>query len=95
MSDYRQKLLVLYLGNSSPNSDVIGWSLYDGASNEVFEASGEAKTPPYKTCLEAMRDGWRVIQFPALQNAVKGSEFDLGFLEFEFILEKWESKNGK
>lgn len=94
MSDFRQKLLVLYLGNSSPNSDVIGWSLYDGSSNETFEATGKNE-PPYKTCLEAMRDGWRVIQFPTLQNATKGSEFDLGYLEFEFILEKWESKNGK
>jgi len=41
-----------------------------------------------------MRDGWRVIRFPVLQNATKGSEFDLGYLEYEFILEKWEAKNG-
>ena len=94
MSDFRQKILILYLGNSSLQSVVVGWSFYDGSSNEVFEATGE-KVAPYNTCLAAMRDGWRVIQFPTLQNAKKGSEFDLGYLEFEFILEKWESKNGK
>lgn len=90
MSGFRQKLLVLYLGNSSPQSEVIGWSLYDGASTETFEAAN-TKEAPYKSCLEAMRDGWRVIRFPVLQNVTKGSEFDLGYLEFEFILEKWEA----
>jgi hypothetical protein len=93
MSGFRQKLLVLYLGSSTPQSEVIGWSLYDGSSNEVFEATN-TKAPPYVTCLDAMRDGWRVIRFPVLQNVVKGSEFDLGYLEHEFILEKWEAKNG-
>ena len=28
----RQKLLFLYLGNSSLESEVVGWSLYDGTT---------------------------------------------------------------
>ncbi len=92
MTEYRQKLLVLYLANSTPNAAVIGWSEYDGSTDQVFEACGE-KPAPYRSALEAMRDGWRIIQFPVLNNPSIGREFDNGYLEFEFILEKWEAKN--
>lgn len=93
MNDYRQKLLVLYLSNSTPSAEVIGWSSYDGSSKESFEAVGLTIQRPYSTCLDAMRDGWRVIRFPPLQNVTKGSEFDQGYLEYEFVLEKWEKQN--
>ena len=36
-SNYRQKLLILYLGNASLNSDVGGWSLYDGTTDEELD----------------------------------------------------------
>ena len=36
-SNYRQKLLILYLGNASLNSDVVGWSLYDGTTDEDLD----------------------------------------------------------
>ena len=62
----RQKLLVLYAANSSPDTEVVAWSLYDGTSDETYEATGEA-VPPYATVLDAMRDGWRVIKYPDLR----------------------------
>lgn len=88
MDNFRQKLLVLYLGNSTPDSHVIGWSIYDGTGEETFEATGNSE-PPYKTGLCAMKDGWRLIKFPELKSPVKGQEFDLGYLEHEFVFEKW------
>ena len=59
MERLRQKLLVLYAANSSPDTEVVAWSLYDGTSDQTYEATGEA-VPRYATVLDAMRDGWRV-----------------------------------
>jgi hypothetical protein len=38
--------------------------------------------------LAAMRDGWRVIQLPALSPAAPGTEHATAFLKYEFVLEK-------
>ncbi|MGA1196632.1 MAG: hypothetical protein ACO36I_09065 [Candidatus Latescibacterota bacterium] len=90
----RQKLLYLYLGNSNLEAAVIGWSLYDGTTKENFEAAGEAQEPPYKSVLDAMRDGWRVIQSPTLKAPQVGREYQVDYLDFEFVLEKMEAING-
>ncbi len=88
----RQKLLVLYTGNSSPDNEVIAWSLFDGTSRETYEATGAAEAP-YNTVLDAMRDGWRVIKYPDLRPPNPGQEYDLSYLEFEFVLEKLEESH--
>lgn len=90
----RQKLLFLYLGNSSPESEVVAWSLYDGTTDEMFEATGEHAEPPYASVLDAMRDGWRVIQVPTLKTPQVGREYENDYLDFEFVLEKMEAVNG-
>lgn len=81
----RQQLLVLYSGNSSPTSKVVGFSLYDGSQLEEPFVPIDAPIP-YPTVLDAMRDGWRVINYPALQARLNPMETD--YLEFEFVLEK-------
>ena len=40
--------------------------------------------------VEAMRDGWRVIQFPQQFPAYPDMEYNTSFLKFEYILEKLE-----
>jgi hypothetical protein len=40
--------------------------------------------------IEAMKDGWRVIQFPQLTPAYPGMELTTSYLRFEYILEKLE-----
>lgn len=86
----RQKLLVLYLGNSTLESGVIAWSFYDGTGQEKYNASGDT-TPPYPSGLAAMLDGWRVISYPALRRAYPGQEYELAHLPFEFVFEKLEN----
>ena len=71
----KQKLLVLYAANSSPDSPVGAWSLFDGTGREKHMA-GDADEPPYSSVLAAMRDGWRVIQLPQLRPAAPGAEHD-------------------
>jgi len=83
----RQQLLVLYAATSSPESPVGAWSFFDG-TGRTANMAGDGAAPPYPSVLAAMRDGWRVIQMPALQPAVPGAEHDTAFLKYEFVLEK-------
>ena len=83
----RQQLLVLYSATSSPESEVGAWSLFDGTGRQSRMA-GDSDKPPYPSVLAAMRDGWRVIQLPALSPAAPGTEHATAFLKYEFVLEK-------
>ena len=83
----KQKLLILYAANSSLDSPVGAWSLFDGTGHEKHMA-GDADKPPYASVVAAMRDGWRVIQMPQLREAPRGEEHATGFLPYEFVLEK-------
>ena len=91
----KQKLLVLYLSGSSPDSNVIGWSLYDGTTNDNYNKQ-EDNEPPYKSGLDAMRDGWRVIKYPTLKEYEVGNIHETKYLNYELVLEKFdEIKNNE
>ena len=49
---------------------------------------GDSNTPPYRTGLEAMQDGWRVIQFPQLIPPYPGMEYTTSYFKFEYVFEK-------
>ncbi|MCB0064889.1 MAG: hypothetical protein KDE19_22345 [Caldilineaceae bacterium] len=87
MSQRRQKVLVLYLSNSALDSQVKGWSLYDGTGKTRY-TTGDSDTPPYATGLEALQDGWRVIQFPQLIPPYPNMEYTTSFQMYEFIFEQ-------
>jgi hypothetical protein len=87
VSNTRQQVLVLYLSTSSLASNVVGWSLFDGASSEVEEAGGMS-LPPYATGLEALRDGWRLFQASQLLPPPVGAEYATSFQQFEFFFER-------
>lgn len=89
MAKLRQKVLILYLGNSALDSRVKGWTMYDGTGQE-HHTTGDSATPPYKTGVDALRDGWRVIQFPQLLPPYPGMEYTTSFQMYEFIFEKLE-----
>ncbi len=81
----RQDLLYLQTGSSSLGSPVLGMALVrDGA---IVDPPDDPSDWPYQTPLEAVRDGWRVIQFPNL--ALMMDETRTYGLGCEFILEKW------
>ncbi len=89
MGQLRQKILVLYLASSALDDAVRAWAVYDGTGKEAH-TTGDSDTPPYKTGLDALKDGWRVIQFPQLIPPYPGLEFTTSFQKNEFILEKLE-----
>lgn len=86
-TNLRQKVLVLYLSTSALDSNVRGWSMYDG-TGEVSHTTGDSLEPPYKTGLDALKDGWRVLQFPQLNPPYPGEEYSTSFMKYEFIFEQ-------
>ncbi|MCC6455812.1 MAG: hypothetical protein IT328_12750 [Caldilineaceae bacterium] len=89
MSNVRQKVMLLYLSDSALDSAVKGWTLYDGTGKEQH-TTGDSDTPPYATGLDALLDGWRVIQFPQLIPPYPGMEYTTSFQMYEFIFEQLE-----
>ena len=80
-SDFRQNLLYIQTGNTALTSNIHGMSmLVDG---EIIEPELPFM---YQTPLEAIQDGWRIIQFPNTSLMMDESRtYGLGC---EFILEK-------
>jgi hypothetical protein len=82
-----QQLLFLAVANPNPTSPVVAWSHFDG-SGQTHAMAGDSDSPPYETVLDAMRDGWRVLQAPQLMPAGPGQEHETAFLKFEYVLER-------
>ena len=81
----RQELLYLQTPGTSLGSAVHGMSIVrDG---EIHEGPPNPEDWPYQSPLEAIGDGWRVIQFPNL--ALMMDESRTYGLGCEFILERW------
>jgi len=87
----RQKILVLYLSSSSLEARVVAWSLYDG-TGEYLHMPGDTEEAPYQTGIEALKDGWRLIQASPLIQHMEGDEFKTGYFKYEFFFEKIISK---
>ena len=83
----RQKVLVLYLADSSLESNVIAWARYDG-TGETLHMSGDSDEPPYPTGLDALLDGWRLFQMSPIRPEQSGEEFTTSYLKYEFAFEK-------
>jgi len=83
----RQQLLLLCAATPNLLSPIVAWSMYDG-TGRTTNMAGDADRPPYDSVLSAMKDGWRVLQVPALAAPAPGREHETGFLRFEYVLEK-------
>ena len=90
----RQQVLFLYLQSSALDSQVVAWSSYDGTSEGPTPPVESRPTAPYRTGVDALRDGWRVIQFPQLIPPYPNMEYTTSFQMYEFIFEKLEEVNG-
>jgi hypothetical protein len=86
----RQQLLFMCLSHPEPDSVTVAWALYDGAlpKNMPQQGTGSESEPPYRSVLDAMRDGWKVIQVPQLPIFVHGHENETGHLPYEYVLER-------
>ncbi len=95
MSVTRQQVLFLYLASSALDDRVVAWSEYDGAADGPTPPVEARPDPPYKTGVDALRDGWRLIQSSQLQPAAPGAERATSFLKHEFVFEKLVDVSGE
>lgn len=93
MAQVRQKILVLYAHSPDLKSATVAWSIYDGTGRQDH-TSGDSEAPPYSSVFEAMKDGWRVVQFPQQFPAYPGMEYSTAYLKYEYILEQLEEVDG-
>jgi hypothetical protein len=84
----RQQVLVLYLATSALDTPVVGWSFYDGAASGPTPPVEDRPTPPYATGVDALRDGWRLIQMSSLVPPDPDTERQVSYLKHEFVFEK-------
>ena len=81
----RQKVLYLYSKSTNMRSPVASWALYD--PTEPDEPKLPLQDVPYQRVIDALADGWRIVQYPIPQ-LYRFSEIDNDYLGVEFILEK-------
>ena len=81
----KQKILFLYSKSTNLRSPLGAWALYDPTVPD--EPLLPSQEPPYASVLDAVRDGWRIVQFPRPE-LYNFSDVENAYLSFEFILEK-------
>ena len=86
LNSEKQLLLYLYSKSTNLRSPLGGWALYDATAPE--EPILPSQDVPYTSVLDAVRDGWRIVQFPRPE-LYNFSDVDNAYLAFEFILEKF------
>ena len=71
----------------------VAWALYDGArpAGDQQMQAGDQAEPPYSSVVDAMHDGWRVLQLPHLPTYPRGAEHETGPLPWEYVLERFVS----
>ena len=89
MGAQRQKVLILYLASSALDTPVVAWSIYDG-TGKTRPMAADSDEPPYKSGLDAMKDGWRLIQLSQLIPPYPGEEFTVSYQRYECVFEKLE-----
>ena len=82
----RQQILHLWANGSALDSGTIGWAFHDGTDDRG--PSLPDATPPYATGLDALRDGWMLLQSSQLAAPFPGNEHLNGYLEYEFVFER-------
>ena len=84
----RQQVLQLYTTNSSFGSHVVAWAFHDGTDGEGPGLPDRGESAPYITGLDALRDGWRLLQMSQLLPPREGEQHTVSYLPFEFLLER-------
>ena len=85
LTEPRQMVLYLYSKSTSMRSAIASWALYD--PTVPYEPTLPSQDAPYDSVIEAVNDGWRIVQFPRAE-LYQFSDIDSAYLGYEFILEK-------
>ncbi|MBC8365232.1 MAG: hypothetical protein H8E59_09545 [Actinobacteria bacterium] len=84
-----QQVLYLWANGSALDSNVVAWAFHDGSDGSVEGLPEVADgKPPYDTGVEALRDGWRLLQSAQLIAPPAGQEHLNAYLDYEFVFER-------
>ncbi|MCG9129391.1 hypothetical protein JT359_17520 [Candidatus Poribacteria bacterium] len=81
----KQVVLYLYSKSTNPRSPIGAWSMFDATAPD--EPVLPSQDTPYASVLDAVRDGWRIVQFPRPE-LYNFTDVENAYLSYEFILEK-------
>lgn len=92
----RQQVLQLYTSNSALSGTVVAWAFHDGAKGHGpgLPEPRDAGAPPYRSGVNALEDGWRLIQMSTLVDPIEGSERHSSYLRYEFLFERMVELDG-
>lgn len=82
----RQQVLQLWANGSSLDSGTVAWAFHDGS-----DGAGPAlprSEPPYPSGVDALRDGWMLLQTSQLVPPLPEQEHVNSYLEYEFVFER-------
>ncbi len=79
---------IMYLTARSINmrSGIVGWAVFVPGEGPELKLPGDE--PPYESVLDAVADGWRVVQYP-IHKLYEYKDLENDYVGFDFILEKW------
>lgn len=83
-----QDILVLFQTTPALDAPPVSWAYYEASKGPVHDLV-EENDPPYKNALEAMRDGWQVIQMSELKHRSSTDGYELGPLPYQTVLSKF------
>lgn len=88
----RQRLLYLYAMQPTVRAVIVASTVQDPEDSSLCQIDPEAEDLPYKSVMDAIADGWRVIHFPDHRASYQEGRLDM--LGYEFVLEKWGMYGG-
>ena len=84
-----QDILVLFQTSPGLDSETIGWSRYEASKGTGISDLVDEVDPPYRNAMEAMRDGWQVIQMSELTPRTPDDAYEDGPLPCQTVLAKY------
>ena len=84
-----QDVLVLFQTTPALDAQVMAWARYDASRGTGIRDLVEEDEPPYRNAMEAMRDGWQVIQMSELKHRSPKEGYELGPLPYQTVLSKF------
>ncbi len=86
----RQQVLYLWAAGSALDSPTVGWAFHDGTDGtgpDLPADVGEVSAP-YASGVDALRDGWMLLQSAQLVPITPGHEHQNSYLQYEFVFER-------
>ncbi len=79
------KIMYLTARSTNMRSGIVGWVEFVPGEKPKLKLPGDE--PPYDSVLEAVADGWRVVQYP-IPKLYEYKDLENDYVGFDFILEK-------